>query len=287
MLRIRVSSLLVAVCMLTPFVFAQAAEQTLHINKVEGDKEDLVFQVLKLALSKSAPNTQYEHHSESLNEAQLVVEVESGSLDVMWAGAAKDKDERLLAIRIPILKGLLGHRIFIINREDQDKFAQIKTFAELQQLEAGQGRFWGDTAILKSAHIPTITTIKYDNLFPMLEGKRFDYFPRALHEPFIEVDAHKDLDLVVDKNIMLVYPHAMHFYVNKNNKRLYNLIYTGFEKAIEDGSFDALFFNHPMIKDVLEKADLAHRTVFRVDNPALHPDTPTDRKEFWLDVSKL
>ena len=121
----------------------------------------------------------------------------------------------------------------------------------------------------------------------MLEGGRFDYFPRALHEPFIEAENHKHLDLVVDSNVMLVYPYAMYFYVNKNDKRLHNLIYRGFEMAIEDGSYDELFFSNSMIQDVLTKANIAQRTVFRVGNPHLHPDTPLNTDEFWLDIENL
>ena len=213
--------------------------------------------------------------------------IESGDLDVMWSGTDQEKDQRMNPIRIPVLKGLLGHRIFLIRSADRARFANIDTFQDLLNYKAGQGTFWGDTQILKNANIPTVTTIKYKNLFPMLEGSRFDYFPRALHEPFIEVENHPDLDLVVDENIMLVYPYAMFFYVNKQNSELHSLIYTGLEASIQDGSYDALFFSNTMIQDVLTKANLSQRQVFRIENPFLHPDTPLDRAEFWLNINKL
>ncbi|MEI8634177.1 hypothetical protein P4S72_23305 [Vibrio sp. PP-XX7] len=156
-------------------------------------------------------------------------------------GANPDVEKRLQTVRIPVLKGLLGHRIFIIRAADQNRFAQINTLAELKQLKAGQGTFWGDTQVLKKANIPVVTTIKYANLFPMLEGGRFDYFPRAVHEPWVEVASRPELNLVVDKHILLIYPFAMYFYVNKSNTVLHNQIYKGFEIAIKDGSFDKLF----------------------------------------------
>lgn len=272
--------------LLSAFLFSVNA-QTVVVPKVQGEKEQILYDILALALSKSAPSISLSTLPEVLNEAQLVSEVESESVDVMWSGGDKEKDDRLQAVRIPVLKGLLGHRIFLIREQDKARFATIQTFEDLLEFEAGQGRFWGDTQILKSADIPTVTTIKYKNLFPMLEGGRFDYFPRALHEPFIEAENHKDLDLVVDSNVMLVYPYAMYFYVNKNDKRLHNLIYRGFEMAIEDGSYDELFFSNSMIQDVLTKANIAQRTVFRVGNPHLHPDTPLNRDEFWLDIENL
>lgn len=272
---------------LLPISLSLANAQTVVVPKVQGEKEQILYDILALSLSKSAPSITLSTLPEVLNEAQLVSEVESEHVDVMWSGGDKEKDERLKAVRIPVLKGLLGHRIFLIRERDKVRFATIRTFEDLLQFEAGQGRFWGDTQILKSAEIPTVTTIKYKNLFPMLEGGRFDYFPRALHEPFIEAENHKHLGLVVDSNVMLVYPYAMYFYVNKNNERLHSLLYRGFEMAIEDGSYDELFFSNSMIQDVLTKANIAQRTVFRVGNPHLHPDTPLDRAEFWLDINNL
>lgn len=264
-----------------------AHADTVTVRKVEGLKEEIVFDILKLALSKTRPNVQFSTATEEYNEARLMEEVISGNIDVMWAGAAPDKEEKMLTVRIPILKGLLGHRIFIIRQEDQARFASIQTLNQLKAFDAGQGTFWGDTKVLKAAQIPTITTIKYANLFPMLEGGRFDYFPRAVHEPWSEVDSRPELNLTIDKNVMLVYPFAMYFFVSPNNQTLHDDIYNGFEMAIQDGSFDDLFFNHPMIKEVLAKANLKERMVFRIPNPYMHEETPFDRKEFWLDVSKL
>lgn len=260
---------------------------TITIRKVEGQKEEIVFDILKLALSKTRPDVQFNTLRQDYNEARLMGEVIAGNIDVMWAGAAPDKEEKMLTVRIPILKGLLGHRIFIIRQEDKAKFDSIRTLSGLKAYSAGQGTFWGDTKVLQAAQIPTITTIKYANLFPMLEGGRFDYFPRAVHEPWSEVDSRPELNLTIDENVMLVYPFAMYFFVNPNNQALHDDIYNGFEMAIQDGSFDDLFFNHPMIKDVLEKANLKNRTILRVPNPYMHDETPYNRKEFWLDVSKL
>ncbi|WP_391086954.1 diguanylate cyclase [Vibrio sp. NH-UV-68] len=275
--------LLVFSTLLSPLVYAD----TITVRKVEGLKEEIVFDILKLALSKTRPGAQYATSTQDYNEARLMEEVVAGNIDVMWAGAAPDKEEKMLTVRIPILKGLLGHRIFIIRQEDQARFASIQTLNQLKAFEAGQGTFWGDTKVLKAAQIPTITTIKYANLFPMLEGGRFDYFPRAVHEPWSEVNSRPELNLTIDKNVMLVYPFAMYFFVSPDNQSLHDDIYNGFEMAIQDGSFDLLFFNHPMIKEVLAKANLKERTVFRIPNPYMHEETPFDRKEFWLDVSKL
>jgi len=272
---------------LTTFIVSEIYAAEIRVRNANGEKEALVFSILKLVMSKSASDARFVEHHENLTEARMMREVEAGNMDVMWSGASPDKDEKLKAVRIPILKGLLGHRIFIIRSEDKQRFGQIGSLNELKALDAGQGTFWGDTRVLKHSGIPTITTIKYPNLFLMLEGGRFDYFPRAVHEPWVEVRKRPELNLAVDKNILLIYPFAMYFYVNKSNQALHDTIQRGFEIAIADGSFNELFFNHPMIRDVLEKANLSERKIFRIDNPFMHPETPYEREEFWLDIGQL
>ncbi len=264
---------------------AQSSEVV--INKVAGVKEQLAVDILALVLNKTDPQATIRQHSESLPQSRLVDEIKLGNIDLMWAGVDPTLESALKPVRIPLFKGLLGHRIFIIKKENQARFNNIKTLDDLKQLNAGQGTHWGDTEILKNADIPVITTLKYPNLFFMLEGDRFDYFPRAIHEPWSEVEERADLNLTVEKNIMLVYPFAMYFFVNKDNQALHDKLYQGFEMAIADGSFDELFFNNQLIKDALNKTNLKNRTVIKIANPAMHPDTPINRKEFWLDPTSL
>lgn len=265
----------------------QLYSKEIVINEVSGAKEELVVDILKLVLSKTDLQATVRMHSEELPQSRLVDEIKSGNIDLMWAGVDPNLESALKPIRIPLLKGLLGHRIFIIKKENQARFNNIKTLADLKQLNAGQGTQWGDTQILKNGGVPVITTLKYPNLFYMLEGDRFDYFPRAIHEPWSEVAERPELNLTVEKNIMLVYPFAMYFFVNKDNQALHDKLVQGFEMAIADGSFDELFFNNQLIKDALSKTNIKHRRVIKIANPAMHADTPIHRKEFWLDPTRL
>ncbi|WP_413283648.1 substrate-binding periplasmic protein [Vibrio sp. MA40-2] len=266
---------------------ANVSADQYKIIEATDTRNKLVLEILQLALSKVDSNVELTQIPNTTNTARNVSEVEAGNVDIMWSGASPENDKRLNAVRIPILKGILGHRIFIIRKGDQPRFNHIRTLEDLKKLNGGQGKFWADTQVLKSAGLPTLTTIKYPNLFKMLEGGRFDYFPRAIHEPWPEVEQRPELNLVVEKQVMLIYPYAMLFYVNKNAKDLHEKLYKGFEMSIKDGSFDQLFFNNSAITAVLEKANLGGRSVIRIDNPFMHPDTPFDRKEFWLDLNQL
>lgn len=243
--------------------------------------------MLELVWSKADPNGKIIQLNDELPVSRLPVEVESGAIDLMWAGASAKNDEQMLAVRIPLLKGMLGHRISIIRQGDQHKFNDIRSISDLARLDAGMGRTWGSTKVLEQAGLNVVTAMKYENLFHMLEGGRFDYFPRGIHEPWAELAKYPELPLEVEKRILLIYPYAMYFYLQKDNRALHAKLTRGFEQAIADGSFDELFYSAPMVKQVIEKGNIKDRIVLRMPNNEMHKDTPVDRPELWLDVNKL
>lgn len=276
------SALLVVIC------FSQVSvAEDIRINKVADEKEELLLSVLELVWSKADPNGKIIQLNDELPVSRLPVEVETGAIDLMWAGASAKNDEQMLAVRIPLLKGMLGHRICIIRQGDQHKFNDIRSISDLARLDAGMGRTWGSTKVLEQAGLNVVTAMKYENLFHMLEGGRFDYFPRGIHEPWAELAKYPELPLEVEKRILLIYPYAMYFYLQKDNRALHAKLTRGFEQAIADGSFDELFYSAPMVKQVIEKGDIKDRLVLRMPNNEMHKDTPVDRPELWLDVNKL
>lgn len=259
------------------------ANNELRIQLLESEKDRLIHQLLDLSLSKAGVSPTYVQQDSSLSAGRLVERVESNKMDVFWAGMSPDTESRLRPIRIPIFKGLLGHRIFVVHQNSVDKFANIQSLEDLKQFSAGQGRFWGDTEILQRAGLPVTTTVKGQNLWAMLDGGRFDYFPLAVHEPWSEIDARPELNLTVDPNVLLVYPFAMYFYVNQSNSNLYNAIKQGMDAAIDDGSYDQLLFQSAMLKQAFSEANLARRKIIRIPNPNMHPDTPVNTPKYWLD----
>ncbi|MBD1387808.1 diguanylate cyclase [Neiella sp. HB171785] len=272
----------------TGFVTGAFATDTIRYLPVKEPKDKYPFELVQFVLSKldkSYDYTAVEFEQMSVN--RQISELNSGQISFVNFATNEDIESQLRPIRIPILKGLLGHRIFIIRNGDQHRFANINSLTELKQLSAGQGRFWSDTNVLKSAGLTTVDPVKYFSLFHMLEGGRFDYFPRAVHEPFSEIASRPELNLAVEPKLMLVYPLPMYIFVSKNNEQLAQDIEQGFEMAIADGSFDQWFFAHPLIQDVLDKVKIAERTVLRINNPHLPAATPLHRKELWLDTETL
>lgn len=274
------------VLMTLVFVDPVKAQHTLTYSVTNNPTESLIVDLLKLGLQKSANPKSYELQESrlSVNEARKVQMLKDGDLDIIWMGTSKEYEQELHAIRIPILKGMLGHRIFIIRQGDQATFNKIQNLEQLRRVPLGQGKFWGDTAVLKQAGLKVVDPVKYESLFHMLEGERFDYFPRALHEPWSEVTSRRQLNLTVEQKHLLIYPFALYLFVAKNNIEVADILYTGLRRAIDDGSYDNLFYGHPVIKETLDKSQLEQRIIHRLNNPNMSAATPLNDTSLWLDV---
>lgn len=287
-LRVVFPMLVIGWGILTFGLAGTAHGETITYNPEQvAEKEELISSILRLALSYTDPTLKVEAFHERLPGSRAQQYIVEGKLSVWWAGASQERESAMMPIYIPVLKGLVGHRLFIIRKDAQYKFDQVHTLEDLKRLKAGQGRTWGDAMVLRAAALPMETATKTNNLFYMLEGGRFDYFPRSAHEPWVEINQYSDLDLTVEKGLVLIYPQPMYFYVGPNNKELHRKIRDGFEMAIADGAYDKLFFSHPMIRGILNVSNLKGRRVIRIPNPLLTPQAPLDRPELWLKLEDL
>jgi len=252
-----------------------------HIYRVE---------LLKLALSKSAAtNETFEivYSKDEMVQSRAIFDLKSNKdIDVIALPTSIEREKELLPVRIPIMKGLLGYRIFLIRKNDQNKFLKIRSLKDLKKFNAGFGHDWADTEILKSNGLPVITAPNYESLFLMLNAGRFDYFPRGVNEAFSEISSRKNNlpDLDIEKRIALYYPFPVYFFVNSSNIELASRLEKGLNIAIEDKSFNQLFDHH--FSSFIKSADLKNRKIFKLKNPALPDVTPFNNKKLWLDLSK-
>ena len=176
---------------------------------------------------------------------------------------------------------MMGSRVFIIRGDEQNLFPKNISLSSLGQMIAGQGHDWPDNTILKHNKL-TITTGANHTLLDMLDKGRFDYFPRALHEPWIEIKDNSKF--TVEKNLMLQYPAPLYFFVNKNNLLLRDRITLGLNKALNNGKFDKFFNEHLITRDTLDRANIQSRKVFHLVNPQLSEQTKAiiSNPRLWL-----
>ncbi len=280
-------SLFFFIAVLSSYSFS--TEKILRVNDYSDPNAAYAIKMLKLAIAHSDnPDYKVEAIHEDFTQARLNEEVRTnGLLDVCWASSDKDIESELQPIRIPLFKGLLGYRIFIINKNDQATFDKVETLDDLKKLTIGQGRTWADGRILEANGFKVIKTNKYPGLFYMVEGGRFDAFPRGVHEPFGELESRPNMELAVEKNLMLYYRMPFYLFVSPTNKQLAKDLQTGFERAIAKGEFDKVFYGDKAIQDVMKKANMKNRKLFKLENPLLSKETPIDRPELWFDPQTL
>lgn len=273
----------------TLFIFINntvQAELVIRHAPPESDEDERTFyylSMLKLALDKTVKSSgEFRLQPTKLRmpqgRAMLMLEANQ-VIDIVWTMTSKKREKKLLPIRIPLVKGLLGCRIFIINKKDEEKFSKIKTLGDLNNFKAGQGHDWPDTQILKANNINVVTGSMYAGLFDMLHLKRFDYFPRGIHEAPAEVKRYKKHKFIIEKNIMLVYPAPIYFFVNRKNRTLAKRIENGLWASIKDGSFNKKFIQFAKKRNVFKM--IKNRKIFRLKNPLLTPQTPINNKALW------
>lgn len=252
-------------------------------NTAPGDV--YVNKLIELAFSYSSATVRIsEMENNNCSHARQKDMVASGKSDYIWAATTSEYEGSMIPIRIPIYKGLLGYRISLIRREDSDAFSHIESFDQLKQFTFGQGEGWADTAILKNAGLNVVQSTDTWNLYNMLRAGRFHMFPRGIMEPWDEAANLTDLDLAVESHLLLVYPMPAYIFITPKRPELAALIEDGLIKAINDGSFDALFLSDPQVKQALELSNIHTRKVFKLTNPDLPPKTPLNNKKLWIDI---
>jgi len=271
--------------------YCQANDKVIIYVKPEGindNRSEYFVKLLELALEKTATQLNTTHLKatpSTMKQGRAIHELAQGrTIDIVWTVTSITREKKLLPIRIPLLKGLLGHRVLIIRKEDKNKFAAVNNIKDLQRFAAGQGHDWPDTKILRANQFTVSTTSSYDGLFEMLEAQRFDFFPRGINEAWQELETQENPGLIVEDHILLYYPSPIYFFVNNNNQMLANRIEEGLKRSIEDGSFNQLFYSYHVHKKMFQAGNIKQRQMILLHNPLLSPLTPLNNKQLWYKV---
>lgn len=273
---------------------APAAANTVVSYPQSGSAQDSRYEydwaVLRAALEKTrsrfGPFTLRPSET-SMSPARISQELlaPDGHINVLVRATSQSLEQQFLPIRIPVDRGLLGYRVFLVRGADLPQFAAVRTLDDLRKLRAGQGKGWADVAVLKAAGLPVVEGSTYEGLFPMLQAGRFDFFSRSIDEALREHAERRDAlpGLAVESTLMLQYPLARYFFTRRDaeGRQLATRIEAGLETMLRDGSLNALFYKYKGA--LIEQAGLPQRRVLRIANPELSPQTPLGRRELWYD----
>lgn len=244
-------------------------------------RTDYFVKLLRLALNKSGAKSRLVAVptlpvSASRNSRSLV----QSKYDICWMHSSAEREELLVPVRIPLIKGLMGWRIAFVRKDDAARFQNISQLSDLKKLRAGQGHDWLDTKILRANGLEVSTSVYRDSLLAMLTHKRIDYFPRSVSEIWDEWEMHSDLNITIDTHFALWYPNVAYFFVTNENRELAKLIEQGLENAIMDGSFEIIF--NAYFEDFIQQSQLDGRALIVLKHPYMEEqEFPLDRPELW------
>ena len=275
------------------FSIALAQTQTIKVMGVraEVDPANYYFTALtKLVLSKTShlyPNDSMEViNSKGIPQGRLFRFLDNESLDIIWSGTNEMREMQYIPIRIPLTKGMLGYRVLLVHKDNQDKFNQITNESKLKKLIACQGAHWPDSDILEDNGYTVSRVVHYEAMFQMLNKKRCDYFPRAVFEGKIElVNMHDQYpNLVLVEKMLIKYHLPLYFFVSKTDTVLAKRLHEGLIEATKDGSLIDLLKSHETTKHIFPLSQWQGSRVFSLINAKLPKKTPLDNQALWINL---
>ncbi|WP_317682342.1 hypothetical protein [Terasakiella sp. A23] len=245
--------------------------------------------VLKEILNRTEEKygaTDVKRYPHPISRARALRELIEGNICVFSTATRPEWEEKLIPVRIPIRKGILGYKLLLINATQQDLFSRVNTANELMKLRVGGGAQWSSTLALRSQGFNVIGSVEYEPLFAMLQAGRFDFFPRGVNEIFQEYEGRKTQfpSMAIEQEIALYLPQPTYFFVSPRKLELAKRIEEGLMLLREDGTLSKLFFDFH--GDAIKRANLANRRIIPIENINLSPETPLNQKDLWYQPSK-
>ncbi|OKY26035.1 transporter substrate-binding domain-containing protein [Thalassotalea sp. PP2-459] len=194
-------------------------------------------------------------------------------IDVVWTVTNQDREENFLPIRIPLMNGLIGYRIAVVNNKHAPIFQKKYDLAQLKQLRLAQGRGWPDATILQRNGFNVVETAWYETLYKDTALGLFDFTLRGVLEVYSEFEKFNQKNIYIDQHLLFKYPSSMYFFVKKANTKLAQQIQQGLEALIENGRFSELLMHFKNHQEALSRAKLDQRTTIELTNSSYPQQT--------------
>lgn len=220
---------------------------------------------------------------------RAAAEVQSGRghVNIVSRATNRELEAQLRAVPIPLDKGLLGARLFLVTPPTQARLAKVQTLAQLQEFSFGLASTWTDVKVLRAAGFKLVLADDYPSLFSMLSAGRFDIFSRGAIEIVSELRANREAQpsLQIEQRLMLQYPLPRYFFVPRTpeGERMAERIADGLQRLRASGEFERRYRGWKQL--VLRELDLAGRLVLRLPNPELSDAAPLGDSFWWDDLA--
>ena len=255
-----------------PIRHAMAQQQSSQVITYE-------LEVLQLLLDKTRPT----HGDYGLQATEVVtqnrafLQLQAGEVDVLSSMSSTEREAQGLALRVCLYRGLLGVRLPVVLAGRAAELDALEQPEQLRALRHGQVSDWPDSQILRANGWRVERMPRLAAFAELLRRQRIDTFALGAIEVYPIADAHPELTVL--QRWAIAYPSAFYFFVSPRRPELAERLRRGWELALADGSFVALF--EQRIAPQLARARLDQRRWIVLNNPLLPPDTPLDKAPYW------
>ncbi|MBU2977669.1 hypothetical protein [Alteromonas sp. C1M14] len=259
--------LISAVCQSTTYTYTQSFTGTQY-GKYQFD----VMQAALDVTAKKYDKVSLKSHPFPMSQSRQIVTLLDGKADLMWSVTTEKLENTLLPVRFPLLQGLGGHRIFVINQAMQAHFPPNQTLDNIKRMACVQGADWPDTQILKDHHFTVHSATWsdwYTGMYRSLEEGMADYFPRNVIEVQRDLNYHLSEKLRIEKNHLLVYPSYEYLFVSPQRPELQARLYEGLTILLKNGELAKLFNHYPEHRKAKMMVNKDHRVVHHLSSSVL------------------
>jgi len=239
--------------------------------------------LLRLALAEVGFQAELVPHPLVMGRPRIEKALLEGELDVAWFSMSERLEQLFRPVRVPIFRGLLGHRVFLMHERRLADFAQVQSLQDLAPWRAGVGHGWLDGPIMEAAGLRTAYNT-YESLFRMLERGTIDYFPRAVHEAPVELALRAQAMpwLRLEPHVLLRYKSCQIFVTRHDKVEWAQQIEAGLQRAQANGALAQLFAQQHDLQMGLLELRRPGRLHLEIPNPFLSAADRELPASLWL-----
>lgn len=209
----------------------------------------------------------------------------SAAINVLYSGYSREREATTRMVYVPLTRGLLGHRMFIMHKEALPSLQGITTVDQLaRRITVGIGTTRPGEIILPAAGFSIVRSPSHQ-LIPMLLRGRFTGLFYGLDEVDIllqEITSQTGgADMVLNTNFVLAYPFDSFFFTAPGDTIRAQLIEQGLKNAYASGAFMQHFESFPPIQAGLALMQRHEPKLFTIENPDLSDAVKAIPAEYW------
>lgn len=211
-------------------------------------------------------------HPQPMTQSRQMLSLLKGEADVMWSVTNQAREQKLIPIKLPLLKGFAGFRVLVINPSRQSELTEDADSRTLKNLTMVQGTDWPDMDVLTANGYRVEGedwSSWFGSMYSMVSRNLVDAFPRNIIEVHRDLERHKDKHVSLEQFHLLKYPNYEYFFVSPDNPALANRLRLGLIRILDDGELERIFDSFEGHRKAEILADAESRKIHELGNPTI------------------